>query len=138
MDEWITFFREAQAYPWVLALEVIGVSAVAAKIVDLVISRFLLRLTLRTNTDLDDRLVQLLHRPVFLSVILVGLYIAVETLDTRPRGIQGRPQRYDDSSPRSGDEPQPRLDSVLHRRPVSEALRHHTFVEVGVNAHGGR
>ena len=84
MDEWITFFRGAQAYPWVLALEVIGVSALVAKIVDLVISRFLLRLTLRTNTDLDDRLVQLLHRPVFVSVILVGLYIAVKTLGLSP------------------------------------------------------
>ena len=84
MDEWIAFFREAQAYPWVLALEVIGVSILVAKIVDLVISRFLLRLTLRTNTDLDDRVVQLLHRPVFVSVILVGLYIAVKTLGLSP------------------------------------------------------
>ena len=84
MDEWITFFREAQAYPWVLALEVVGVSALVAKIVDLVISRFLLRLTLRTNTDLDDRFVQLLHRPVFVSVILVGLNIAVKMLGLSP------------------------------------------------------
>jgi small-conductance mechanosensitive channel len=84
MDEWITLAREAQAFPWVRALEVIAVSALAAKIVDLLISRFLLRLTLRTHTDLDDRLVQLLHRPVFISVILVGLYIAVKTLGWSP------------------------------------------------------
>ena len=62
------------------ALEVIGVSVLVAKIVDLLISQFLLHLTLRTNTDLDDQLVQLLHRPVFVSVILVGLYIALKTL----------------------------------------------------------
>ena len=66
------------------ALEVILVSAWVAKIVDLLISRFLLRLTLRTNTDLDDQLVQLLHRPVFVSVILVGLHIAVKTLGWSP------------------------------------------------------
>jgi len=84
MDEWIAFVREAQDLPWVRAIVVIGVSALVAKIVDLLISRFLLRLTLRTNTDLDDQLVQLLHRPVFVSVILVGLYIAVKTLGWSP------------------------------------------------------
>ncbi len=45
MDEWIALAQEAQALPWVRALEVIGVSALVAKIVDLLISRFLLRLT---------------------------------------------------------------------------------------------
>ncbi len=68
----------------VRAIVVIGVSVLVAKIVDLLISRFLVRLTLRTNTDLDDQLVQLLHRPVFVSVILVGLYIAVKTLGWSP------------------------------------------------------
>ena len=54
MDEWIAFVREAQDLPWVRAIVVVGVSVLVAKIVDLLISRFLLRLTLRTNTDLDD------------------------------------------------------------------------------------
>ena len=84
MDEWIALAQEAHAVPWVRALEVIGVSALVAKIVDLVISRFLLRLTLRTHTDLDDQLIQSLHRPVFASVILVGLHIAVTTLGWSP------------------------------------------------------
>ena len=84
MDEWIALAQAAQALPWVRALEVIVVSTLVAKIVDLLISRFLLRLTLRTNTDLDDQLVQLLHRPVFVSVILVGLHIAVKTLAWSP------------------------------------------------------
>ena len=79
MDEWIAFVREAQDLPWVRAIVVIGVSVLVAKIVDLLISRFLVRLTLRTNTALDDQLVQVLHRPVFLSLILVGLCIAVKT-----------------------------------------------------------
>ncbi len=58
MDEWIAFVQEAQDLPWVRAIVVIGVSVLVAKIVDLLISRFLVRLTLRTNTDLDDQLVQ--------------------------------------------------------------------------------
>jgi MscS family membrane protein len=76
--------REAQALPSVRAIEVIGAAVVVAKTVDLLISRFLLRFTLRTNTDLDDQLVQLLHRPVFVSVILIGLHIALKTLGWSP------------------------------------------------------
>ncbi len=49
MEEWIAFAQEAQGIPWVRALEVILVSALVAKIVDLLISRFLVRLTLRTQ-----------------------------------------------------------------------------------------
>jgi len=88
MDEWITFAGEAQALPWVRAVEVLLFSALIAKLVSLLISRFLLRLTLRTNTDLDDQLVQLLHRPVFVSVILIGFYIEVQILELSP-GLAG-------------------------------------------------
>ena len=55
MDQWLALAQEAQALPWVRALEIIGVAVVAAKIVDLLVSRLLVRLTLRTNTDLDDQ-----------------------------------------------------------------------------------
>ena len=88
MDEWITFAGEAQALPWVRAVEVLLFSALIAKLVGLLISRFLLRLALRTNTDLDDQLVQLLHRPVFVSVILIGFYIEVQILELSP-GLAG-------------------------------------------------
>ena len=60
------------------------VSVVVAKLVDVVISRILIRLTLRTNTDLDDQLIGQLHRPVFLSVILVGLYVATRIVGAPP------------------------------------------------------
>ncbi len=80
MDAWIVFAQEAQGIPWVRAIVVVLVSALVAKTVDVLVSRFLVRLTLRTTTDLDDQLVELLRRPVFVSVILVGLHIAVKTL----------------------------------------------------------
>ncbi len=84
MDEWITFAQEAQTLPWVRASAVVLVSVLLAKSVDVLMSRFLVRLTLRTNTDLDDKLVQLLHRPIFVSVILVGLHIALKILAWSP------------------------------------------------------
>ena len=61
MDEWIAFAREAQQWPWVRALEVVVFSVLVARLVDLVITRFLMRLALRTETDLDDQLIQLLQ-----------------------------------------------------------------------------
>ena len=80
MEEWIALAERAQDLAWVRAIVVVGFSVLIAKVVDLVISRFLLRLTMRSNTDLDDQLVALLHRPIFISVILLGLFAAVRTL----------------------------------------------------------
>ena len=71
---------EALSHPWLRAAVVVIAAVIAARILDVVISRILIRLTLRTDTDLDDRLIELLHRPVFISVILVGLWAAVRLL----------------------------------------------------------
>ncbi|NQZ99147.1 MAG: mechanosensitive ion channel family protein [Myxococcales bacterium] len=84
MDAWIAFAQEAQGLPSVRALGVVLASALVAKIVNLVMSRFLLRLTRRTDTGLDDEFVELLDRPIFVSVILVGLHIALKILDWSP------------------------------------------------------
>ena len=84
MDEWFNFVTEAETVPWVRAISVILVSTLLAKIVDLVISRLLLRLALRTDTNLDNQLIDLLHRPVFISVILIGLQIAVKMMGWSP------------------------------------------------------
>ncbi len=88
MEPWIVFAREAHSLPWVQAIEVLLFSALAAKVADWVISRFLLRLARQTGTDLDDQLVELIHRPVFISVILIGLYVAVQIMGWNP-GLEG-------------------------------------------------
>ncbi len=80
MDPWIDFTREAHSLPWVRAIEVLLFSALAAKVADWVISHFLLRLARQTRTDLDDQLVELIHRPVFISVVLIGFYVAVQIM----------------------------------------------------------
>ena len=55
-----------------------------AKVVDFLFCRVLLRLTLHTDTELDERLVGLMHRPIFLTVLLVGLYFAAGQLGLEP------------------------------------------------------
>ena len=51
------------------------------KIADFIISRVISRVVARSRTDLDDNLVALLHRPVFVSFVLLGLVLAEERMD---------------------------------------------------------
>jgi small-conductance mechanosensitive channel len=62
---------------------------VAAKITDVVVTRVVHRLTRRTSTDLDDKVIAILHRPIFGTVVLIGLYFAtgVLGLDPGPRQL---------------------------------------------------
>lgn len=60
----------------VQAAVVVLASAIIAKSADWIISRLLLRWVRNTQNDFDDRLVEIVHRPVFLLVLLGGLAIA--------------------------------------------------------------
>ncbi len=51
------------------------------KFADLIISRIIARIVSRSKTDLDDNLVALLHRPVFISFVLVGLSLATQRVN---------------------------------------------------------
>lgn len=51
------------------------------KIADLIISRVIAKLVSRSQTDIDDNLVALLHRPVFISFVLLGLALATDRID---------------------------------------------------------
>jgi len=66
--------------PPVLAGIVLVGSVVLAKIVDWVVSRVLRRLAHRTATEFDEKLIDALHRPIFISVMLVGVHFAVQIL----------------------------------------------------------
>ena len=87
MDEWIAFAKEAQALPWVRAVEVFLASALVAKLVSLLISRSLLRLTLRTDTDLDDQLATAIMNAFgHPNEIVVGLLTVASMSDEQHRG----------------------------------------------------
>lgn len=50
-----------------------------AKITDLIFVRFFKRITSRTNTKLDDDIVDLFHKPIFYSILFIGFSMAVKT-----------------------------------------------------------
>ncbi|MBL4686966.1 MAG: mechanosensitive ion channel family protein [Nannocystaceae bacterium] len=78
---------------WLLNPSLLGVGALAVTIVaayatEFVIRRVLLRLAARTHTDLDDRLIELLRRPIFLSVMFGGMGWAISVME-----ISATPER---------------------------------------------
>ncbi len=80
MEDLRNLVYEWTANPWARAGLVVTVSILLARIVDWVLSGALRRLTRRTRTRIDDRVIAILHRPIFVTVVLVGLYMATEIL----------------------------------------------------------
>ena len=58
-------------------LFVIG-SLVAAKVADWIIISVLSRLASRTDSTIDDRIIQILHRPIYYSILFMGLGISIQ------------------------------------------------------------
>ncbi|MDH3745319.1 MAG: mechanosensitive ion channel family protein [Acidobacteriota bacterium] len=83
-----SFLRRALALvgddPRLQALAILVAFVVLAKIADLLITRVVKLWARRTDTNLDDRLIALLHRPLFISLVLVGLWLATTRLALDP------------------------------------------------------
>jgi small-conductance mechanosensitive channel len=77
MESLRTFAADLHLGPWPTAGLIVLVSLILAKVAQFILAGVLLRLTRRTRTNLDDEAIAILHRPIFLSVFLAGLAIAV-------------------------------------------------------------
>ncbi len=65
-----------QDRPWAMTLLVLALTVLIAVVVDVLFRRTLRQLSEATRSEFDDLLVKELRRPVTLSVILVGLWLA--------------------------------------------------------------
>ena len=65
--------------PLVRSLIIILGSIIIAKITDLVFTVIIKRLTSKTRTELDDKIVVLFHKPIFYSILFIGFSMAVKT-----------------------------------------------------------
>ena len=52
-----------------------------AKITDLVFTRIFKRLVAKTKTNFDDKIIDLLHKPIFYSIIFIGFTFAFKRID---------------------------------------------------------
>ena len=71
------FFTLIQQPVLQAVLCVVG-SILAAKIADWIITTILSRLANRTSSTIDDRIIQILHRPIYYSILFMGLFISVQ------------------------------------------------------------
>ena len=69
------------AVPWTRALALVVAAVIVAALADLVFVRVFARLAAKTATDLDDRIVAITKRPVFVTVLLVGIWAASNVLE---------------------------------------------------------
>jgi MscS family membrane protein len=71
-------------YPMLLTVSLIAAGFIVSKIVQWLFSHVLARITRKTKTDLDDRLISLLSKPVFSTVFLLTLMLVVAALALPP------------------------------------------------------
>lgn len=77
----LTYFGYFDDYPWMQALGMVAASILIAWIFDRFIISTLKRLAVKTKFEIDDRLIELLHGPIYSSIIILGLALAVHTLE---------------------------------------------------------
>lgn len=75
LREFLSTFAENRH---IQALLVVAVSLVVAKISELFLIRVMGRITRRTRSEIDDQVLALLHRPIFFSLALAGIAIALK------------------------------------------------------------
>ena len=81
MLEYIEFLLEYLQIPIIKALLFIIGSIIAAKLADWIISGNLAKLVSNTTTSIDDKVVQILHRPIYYTILFTGLGISIRLLE---------------------------------------------------------
>ncbi len=77
METLLSWGPEWLRRPAILALIVAAASVALAKLVELLLCGVFLRLARRTRTEVDEKLIEALHRPIFVTVLLIGVRMAV-------------------------------------------------------------
>ena len=75
------------ANPTLGFITLVVLSLVGAKFSEWILTRGLARLASKTTTDLDDKIIEVSRRPIFLAVFFGGLALAVRTLN--PTAVTG-------------------------------------------------
>lgn len=80
MMSWITDnYMDYLNNPFIKSVIILFGSVIVAKITDIVFTQLFKRIVDKTQTNLDDQILQLLHRPIFYSILFIGFSLAVKT-----------------------------------------------------------
>jgi len=76
----IFYFDYLSDYPWIQAMILVVVFILVAWIFDRFIISTVKRIAIRTKFEIDNRLIELLHGPIYSSIIILGIALAVHRL----------------------------------------------------------
>jgi len=80
MEEFINNYIYRADNPEITAFIVLAVYIIAAKFADLFTDKVVRRITKITKSELDDRIIDVIHRPVFFTVIIIGAVHSIRIL----------------------------------------------------------
>ena len=85
LEHWLGLIAQFAPNKYLQALLITVVFIVLAKIADIIMSRFLKRLLKKTEITLDEKILAIFHRPIFVSILLFGLALATDRLNLHPK-----------------------------------------------------
>ncbi len=80
MSELMDSFNIASS-PYLKAAITILFFMITAKVLDIFIAKFMKRFTRFTKTEIDDRLIERIHRPLFFTVVFIGIVLSISYLE---------------------------------------------------------
>ena len=80
MTDYLELFIALIKQPVIQAILYVIGSLMVAKLADWIITTVLSRLANRTSSTIDDRIIQILHRPIYYSILFMGLGISITLL----------------------------------------------------------
>ena len=79
-ERWNELLEDKMPEPWMQALFILGISVVGGLLLRFALTASVVRWVTKTETDIDDRIVEVLRRPMFFSVLLVGMVLSTRAL----------------------------------------------------------
>ena len=79
MDYLVEYYSLILYNPALKSIFIVLTSIISAKVVDIIFTIVFKKIVDKTDTELDNKIIYLLHRPIFYSVLFVGIIIAVKT-----------------------------------------------------------
>jgi len=81
------FISKLPSSPYLKAVVILLTSLVAAKTIDIILTKFLKRFARFTETDIDDRIIELIHKPLFYTLLLIGIVFSISFLEPSEKVI---------------------------------------------------
>ncbi len=80
-ESWQPYWNQLQSIPLLKFLIIISIGYIVGKVVQFILTRSASQVAKRTRTKVDDELIALLRRPIFLTVFFFFLIVATKSLN---------------------------------------------------------